>query len=278
MTCVPRRLAPVDGTPGARHPVEPEIAPSVPSGQNGHSSASVLLGVDPPRLSSRHLVRAGQLFGIEAGTTRVALSRMVAAGELESDEGTYQLAGPLLERHARQEQSRSPATIAWSGDWTMAAVPSGRRDASTRSELRAAAEALRLAELREGVWLRPDNLPPGRLPEAESIVGEQCRRFVTQPESPVELVAELWDLDAWATTAAQLRGEMEHYVVRLEQQDTAALAPAFGVAAAVVRHFVNDPILPSELLPRSWPGAALRDEYDRYETTFTELWRQALRA
>ena len=45
--------------------------------------ASTLLGMRPPRLPTQILVRSGALFGIAEGTTRVALSRMVAAGELE---------------------------------------------------------------------------------------------------------------------------------------------------------------------------------------------------
>ncbi len=64
--------------------------------------ASTLLGMTPPRLSSQLLVRSGELFGIAEGTTRVALSRMVAAGELEAVGGSYQLAGHLLTRQERQ--------------------------------------------------------------------------------------------------------------------------------------------------------------------------------
>ena len=42
--------------------------------------ASTLLGVTPPRLSTRVLVRSGELFGVGESATRTALSRMVAAG------------------------------------------------------------------------------------------------------------------------------------------------------------------------------------------------------
>ena len=70
--------------------------------------ASTLLGVEPPRLTTRILVRSGELFGIAEGTTRVALSRMVAAGELRPDDDGYRLAGRLLDRQARQTASRGP--------------------------------------------------------------------------------------------------------------------------------------------------------------------------
>lgn len=32
-------------------------------------------------------------------------------------------------------------------------------------------------------------------------------------------------------------------------------------AAGIVRHLVTDPVLPDELLPEPWPGAALRAAY-----------------
>ena len=64
--------------------------------------ASTLLGTRGLTLQVRALVRAGELFGIAEGTTRVALSRMVAAGELVAEDGSYRLSGPLLERSAAQ--------------------------------------------------------------------------------------------------------------------------------------------------------------------------------
>src|SRR5690349_17950414 len=83
--------------------------------------ASTLLGITPPRLPAAALVASGEKFGVAPGTTRVALSRMVDAGELSAgDDATYALAGLLLERHARQEQGRHPRTRAWSGAWRIA--------------------------------------------------------------------------------------------------------------------------------------------------------------
>ena len=49
--------------------------------------ASTLLGTVPPRLPGRLLVAFAGEFGIQAGTTRTALSRMVDRGELRHLEG-----------------------------------------------------------------------------------------------------------------------------------------------------------------------------------------------
>src|SRR3954452_16238630 len=85
--------------------------------------ASVLLRNQPAGPPGLLLVRAGELFGIAEGTVRVALSRMVAAGELETaGDGRYQLAGHLLDRQARQDQSRRPPGRQWNGDWVTAVV------------------------------------------------------------------------------------------------------------------------------------------------------------
>jgi phenylacetic acid degradation operon negative regulatory protein len=51
------------------------------------------------------------------------------------------------------------------------------------------------------------------------------------------------------------------------------LAEGFVLSAATLRHFQADPLLPPELLPSGWPGAALRADYDEYDTAFKAVWR-----
>src|SRR5688500_2876021 len=92
--------------------------------------ASTLLGLRPPELGPRALIRAGEAFDIAEGTTRVALSRMVAAGELVADKGTYRLAGRLLDRMSRQDASRRPTLRRWNGEWVTAVVTKSGRSAS----------------------------------------------------------------------------------------------------------------------------------------------------
>lgn len=234
-------------------------------------------------LPSRLLVKSGAVFGISEGTTRVALSRMVNAGELEAQDGEYHLAGRLLERHQRQTASRAARHRAWQGEWEIVVVTAEGRDAGSRSALRDAMRRLQLAELREGVWVRPDNLEPDRLTEASAVVAEQCRRFVGRPDpsdnglDDAALAAQLWDLEGWARRASERRAEMQAELPALEAGDTAALAPAFVLSAAVLRHLLADPELPDELLPPDWPGEQLRADYDHYDLTFKDRWRDWFR-
>ena len=242
--------------------------------------ASTLLGMSPPRLSGQLLVRSGELFGISEGTTRTALSRMVAAGELDPNDGAYRLAGHLLDRQARQDESRAARVEVWNGRWQGAAVVSERRSAGARSELRDAMEALRFGERREGLWLRPDNLDPHRSPEARAVLRSQCDQFLIDPLDPdaSALAAGLWDLRGWADRADDLRRRMADVVDDLEAGATEALAPGFVLSASVLRHTQADPLLPKPLLPDAWPGPALRAEYDRYDAAFKALWRDWFRS
>lgn len=217
---------------------------------------STLLGSHPPRLPARYLVRVGELFGVAEGTIRVALSRMVTAGDLVQVEGAYGLSERLLQRQRRQDESRAPQTRPWHGDWEIAVITTDRRPAADRAALRQAMAELRLAELREGTWLRPANLSR----ERPDIVTEQCAFFEGRPEhDPRSLAAELWDLDGWAVRAEELLSLL---------QRTDALADRFVVSAAVLRHLLADPLLPPELLPSNWPGAMLRSHYDGFQSDF----------
>jgi phenylacetic acid degradation operon negative regulatory protein len=233
---------------------------------------STLLGTRPPVLPVRVLVRAGELFGISEGTLRVALSRMLAAGEVTlvgEGGGRYRLAGRLLERQARQEASVSARTRAWRGSaWRMAVVVGGARSAESRGDLRAAMRALRLAELREGVWIRPDNLlwrPP-------PVVLEQCMVSVGRFEPGSAPSADaLFGVEGWAARAEDLRAALAESLGALLVGATAALAPGFVLSADVLRHFQADPLLPAELLSSGWPGEALRAEYAEWDKAYRGL-------
>jgi phenylacetic acid degradation operon negative regulatory protein len=228
--------------------------------------ASALLGMEPPELPVAQLVRLTGLFGISANRARVALSRMVAAGEATTDgSGSYRLAGHLRERQARQSASRSGMTGPFAGQWWLVVVTTTGSAAEVRTARRRALAYARLAELREGVWMRPDNVSVGLADD----LGSDVELMVARPEDPRRLVAALWDLRAWADRAVELLGDL----AGLTPDNPAALAPGFELSAAVLRHLQADPLLPEELLPPRWPGAQLRHDYDRWDAHYrATLW------
>ncbi|HZF89332.1 PaaX family transcriptional regulator C-terminal domain-containing protein [Streptomyces sp.] len=213
---------------------------------------SLLLGAHPPELPAKDLARVVAPFGVGGSTLRAALSRMTAAGDLRRTGTGYRIGERLLERQRRQDEAVRPHTRAWDGDWEMVVVTATGRGPAERAELRTRLVALRLAELREGVWLRPANLRRP-LPDDLGRVGERCAARPARPAA--ELAAALWPLDAWAATARDLLGQVAH-----------APGPAGRLTAfaAVVRHLLADPVLPEPLLPAAWPGGALRAAYADY--------------
>ncbi len=237
--------------------------------------ASVLLGTDPPWLPTPLLVRTGALFGISEGAVRTALSRMTSAGEAVGERGGYRLVGRLVERQQRQGESRRAVTRPWDGTWELATIVSDEaRTAPDRAALRDALTSLRMAELREGVWGRPDNLAADRAVDAAQTVTAWCIAWRGARPEPVPDVRALWDLAGWSAEAAELRRAMTSALPALEAGDAAALADGFVTSAAVLRLFQHDPLLPRELEPPGWPGADLRADYDRYDTAY----RATLRA
>lgn len=237
--------------------------------------ASVLLGTEPPQLPTPLLIATAALFGISEGTVRTALSRMVASGEAESVEAGYRLAGRLVARQDRQLASRRATTRPWDGTWELAVVDGdGRRPAAERAALRDAARALRLAELREGVWGRPDNLDADRSPDAAAIVSTWCVRWRGAQPDPAPRPGALWDLAGWARGATELMAEMAALQGPLDAHDRGALGEGFVTSAAVLRHLQADPLLPAALLPGDWPGDALRAAYDRYDAAYRAVLRE----
>lgn len=230
--------------------------------------ASTLLGVTPPELPTRSLVGTAELLGIAPGTARVAMSRMVTAGELETTGNGYRLVSPaLLARQARQSASRAGTTGEWDGSWRTYVVTGEARPAAERVELRAVLTARRYGELREGVWLRPDNLVvDGAESQARTLAA--CTVLRAEPTDGAELAARLWDLDGWTARALRLHAELDRLAPAVEHGDEAALAEGFVISAAVLRHLQADPLLPAPLLPADWPGADLRHRYDAFDRAF----------
>jgi phenylacetic acid degradation operon negative regulatory protein len=77
----------------------------------------------------------------------------------------------------------------------------------------------------------------------------------------------LWDLPGWAARAVELESALN---------DATDLPSTFMLAAAVLRHFLADPLLPAELLPADWPGARLRSRYEEFDRRFMTVLRAHL--
>lgn len=218
---------------------------------------SVLLGAHPAWATASELIQLTADFGIKETTLRVALTRMVGAGDLVRSADGYRLSDRLLARQRRQDEAMRPRTRAWHGNWHMLIVTSIGTDARTRAALRTCMHHKRFGELREGVWMRPDNLDL----DLESDVAARVRMLTARDEAPVDLAGQLWDLSGWTEAGHRLLGDMAA---------ATDMPGRFVVAAAMVRHLLTDPMLPAELLPADWPGAGLRAAYHDFATAMAK--------
>jgi phenylacetic acid degradation operon negative regulatory protein len=238
-------------------PLEQEIAP-LPARS---VVLSLLLGSHPDRMSAAALTRAGSHFGIAAATTRVALTRAVAAGDLRRVDGDYALGERLARRQRHQDEAVEDAETDWDGAWEMAVVVVTGRSATERAGLRESLLGQRLAELREGVWTRPANLRRPASYAADPVL----ETFRATPDGgPAALAGRLWDLAGWAD-----RGRRAMDLLAATPEPARRLA----VAAHLVRHLAADPLLPRPLLPAGWPGDALRRAYADYQAELLALTR-----
>ena len=217
---------------------------------------SVLLGTHPPSMPVGRLLDFTSLFGITAGTTRTALSRMVTHGELANDEGVYRLSGRLLERQSQQDTGREERPTTWDGTWWFVAVLADRRSVADRRAFRSRAAGARLGELRPDTWLRPANIDvPADLADALMTRGP----LVSGDDAA--LVRRLWDLDAIDATARSLVSTLRSTSARLgDDPGDSALADAFVELAACQRFLRTEPQLPESLDP-SRSSVELRTAY-----------------
>ena len=201
--------------------------------------ASALLGEDPPELPVAHLVHLAGLFGINPNRARVALSRMVASGEATTDgAGRYRLAGRLLERRDRQGDSLAGRTRPWDGEWRMVVVTTAGTSAEHRAARRRRLELARLAEQREGVWPRPDNLDLRPDPADDP----DLATYTAVPDGVPAVVRR------GPVGPRGVGGPGTGLLATPDARPTGGpddLAPGFGLSAAVLRHLQADPLLPT---------------------------------
>lgn len=234
---------------------------------------SVLLGTHPPELPVRALITLAELFGIAPGTMRTALSRLVAARELELDDGRYRLVGTLLERQRSQDIGRLAPTADWDWGWHSVVAAPDQRVVAARRAFRTIMANHRFGELRADIWMRPSNLaaPP---PDRSWIVLTGRLDGI----DATHLVDRLWDVDGIADRAHHLVDDIVDLRTALDWADPGSIPTIFTTSATVVRFLRDEPLLPKQLLPEQWPVDALRLEYDRVESDFQDLLRTFLRA
>ena len=233
---------------------------------------SLLLGTHPPEMSVERLVAFGDIVGIRPGTVRTTLSRMVAAGDLATDDARYRLSDRLLARQRQQDLDRTDAVTpdrpdasvpAWTGGWWTAVVVADDRSMTERRRFRSSMVGARMGELRPDIWMRPDNLAP---PTAEGVI---VTRGPLVQGDPRRLVDELWDVATLESSATELAGAFDELREVFVADPRRRLPIAFDVSAVVVNFLRREPRLPVELVDLS-ACSALRSAYADFNVTFLD--------
>ncbi|MBA3069087.1 MAG: hypothetical protein FP825_11455 [Hyphomonas sp.] len=244
---------------------------------------SLLSGTGAAPQTIARLISAAALFGIEASTLRVAVTRLIKEGLLESpDRGIY-LPGPrarALTRRLQDWRNVQDRLTAWTGDWLVALTHAlGRSD---RKQLRARERALALFGYREAgaaVWVRPANLARALADHRADLTGIGADDTITllrvsdlaaatAPDWPA-----LWSPDTLASSYAAARAALSGSLARLPGLPAdAAARDTLLTGQAVIRLINFDPLLPPELGDQA-EFFRMVDEMRAYNKVGQACWR-----
>jgi phenylacetic acid degradation operon negative regulatory protein len=217
------------------------------------------------------LVKLLAPLGIAAPAVRTAVSRMVRQGwlhPLRLSSGPGYLLTPKAARRLDESAARIYRTtpLTWDGSFDVLLIeaPVQRSD---RLRLAANLAFLGYGSLAENTWVapRPAQEVTTLLAEA-GVRHERLRaRHTGGATGAAGLIRRAWDLDALAGAYQQFVTE-QRAVVSLPagHDDEAAYAARFQLVHAWRGFLFQDPQLPAQLLPDSWPGVAAAAFFDQH--------------
>ena len=217
---------------------------------------SVMLGAHPAWASAAELIRLTSDFGIKEATLRVALTRMVGAGDLVRSADGYRLSDRLLARQRRQDDAMRPQLRPWHGFWTTLIVTSVGTNAGIvprcepRCNTNVSASSAKVCgcgrTTSNSTWI------------PRSATGcESCRPVTTHPTSWPHSYGTyrrgLAPVNAWLTRCPRQRYSG---AIRDRRRDR---APPVDRSCAAGR-----------IAAREWPGTRLRAVYNDFATELLE--------
>ena len=170
---------------------------------------------------------------------RNSFYRLVQSGRQTFDIATKHIYGP-------------PASD-WTGRFELLLIGNGGDRDAARDALKNAGFGSPLP----GVWVAPSGVP---VPEAA--VGAIRLEVSAEDDSGRRLLSESWPLQRTAAAYLKFMKTFEPLRASIGRGDTLADADAFTARILLIHHYrrvvLRDPLLPTALLPRDWPGRAAR--------------------
>ncbi|HEX2363787.1 MAG TPA: phenylacetic acid degradation operon negative regulatory protein PaaX [Bradyrhizobium sp.] len=194
---------------------------------------------------------------IDASVVRTAMSRLTADGWFERERvgrnSFYRLVkkGRLTFDIATKHIYDPPASD-WTGRFELLLIGNGGDRDAAREALKNAGFGSPLP----GVWVAPSGVPVPE--EAASAIRLEVS---AEDDSGRRLLSESWPLDRTADAYLKFMKTFEP-LRGLLARDTLSDADAFTARILLIHHYrrvvLRDPLLPTALLPKDWPGRAAR--------------------
>jgi phenylacetic acid degradation operon negative regulatory protein len=195
---------------------------------------------------------------IDSGVVRTATSRLAADGWLERNKvgrnGFYRLA-----KKGRQTFDTAtrhiydPPPSDWTGRFELLLIGSSEDRDASREALKNAGFGSPLP----GVWIAPSGAPVPE--EAEGAIRLEVS---AEDDSGRRLLRESWPLDRTADAYLKFMKTFEPLRAWIGRGGPIADGDAFTARILLIHHYrrvvLRDPLLPTALLPKDWPGGAGR--------------------
>jgi len=233
----------------------------------------------------------GRLLGLDDQRVRLTVRRMIAEGNYlqhgRGRQGTLQQTTGRV-RSERQDESfvrfayaQDAGQADWDGNWHLLSFSIPEKQRAARDALRVAALRFGGAAVHAGLYVSAHQWEPllepdiDRLGVGDSVLFATTRDLRTATISdPVVLAARFWPLPALARGYQELSDRCDELGARLtlltesaesHESTVELLSIALRLAAAFDAALRDDPLLPPELLPPTWPAPLAR-------ARFRELW------
>jgi len=199
----------------------------------------------------------GQL-DIDASAVRTAMSRLTAEGWFERHKigrnSFYRLvqSGRQTFDIATRHIYGAPASD-WTGRFELLLIGNGGDRDASREALKNAGFGSPLP----GVWVAPSGVPV-----PQEAAGAIRLEVSAEDDSGRRLLTESWPLERTAEAYQKFMKTFEPLHGRIGRGERLADADAFTARILLIHHYrrvvLRDPLLPTALLPKDWPGRAAR--------------------
>ena len=195
---------------------------------------------------------------VDASVVRTAMSRLTADGWFEREKvgrnSFYRLAQKGWQTFdTAAKHIYNPQAADWTGRFELLLIGNGGDRDASRDALKNAGFGSPLP----GVWVAPSGVPV-----PEEAAGAIRLEVSAEDDSGRRLLSESWPLQRTADAYLKFMKTFEPLRGSIGRGESLTDADAFTARILLIHHYrrvvLRDPLLPTALLPRDWPGRVAR--------------------